>query len=84
MVHTTVTAGFASAGLAKKLFCVLAGCAFDTLSQQRGRTSRPSVSNINHHDDLVLGSSEARKYIAWRRRLTMRCLPPNPPRLATD
>jgi hypothetical protein len=35
-----VIAGFATAGLAKKLFCVLAGCAFDTLSEQRGRNKQ--------------------------------------------
>lgn len=69
--RTLSSTGVISAALATKLFCVLAGCAFDTLSQQRGRNKQAFMSNINHYDDLVPGRSEAGE-------------PPNPLRLATD
>lgn len=69
MVRTTVASGFAAAVLAKKLFCVLAGCAFATLSSNAAATSRSSVSNIDHYVDLVLGTGEVGEYIAWTRVL---------------
>jgi hypothetical protein len=63
IVRATVTAGFANAGLAEKLFCDLAVVPSILCRSNAAATSRPSVSNISHYDDLVLGGSEAGKYM---------------------
>src|SRR5688500_3867500 len=64
MVARLSSTGFASAALAENSSAFGQDVPPILCRSNAAATSRPSVSNIDHYDDLVLGSGEAAKYIA--------------------